>query len=799
MQNVKNTKQYIEILEEVVEDRGTYTSTNPGIWETEPKEDVGLDIYYEASRSYRNQAFDATRNDEHGADDQGNVVYQYLDYYNCFSFANGVESNRIRDDYNALQIVKGVKASTTLAEQFKEERRETGLIFSGIYNSTSGVNNLNQFIQAEAITKDLNPTYGSIQKLFGRSTDLLTFCEDRVLKVLANKDALFNADGNMNVTSNNAVLGQAVPYGGDYGISTNPESFAADEFRCYFADKQRGAVVRLSRDGMTNIAEHGMEDYFSDNLTFAKTILGSFDTVKKTYNITLKDYGQANGGLSSDAVDNTSSFSETSKGWTSFKSFIQESGGVSLNNSYYTFNSGNMWLHHENYGGSAPKNNNFYGVQYDSSVTFMFNENPSSVKSFNTLNYEGTQSKITENDSDNQYYNNNPKDGWYCSSIVTDLQEGKQMEFKDKEGKWFNTIHGLATSLSNLDSREFSVQGIGNASTITGGNPTPTLFDMNTTGSFGTCAIACGSPVNAQGSNGQYRFSMDLGNTAGVAIIKFEVGISNTSLAVPDELVVTFNNVSKNTYSSPYGGWQEGLIGAPKTRNENGCFPWASVDGTGTTQKVLGCSSTNVHTMDIFDYDVSAGSFTNTGNTTTIPLYGANNESRSNLGALGPYGTATKGTQTISSTVNNFKNAYTYISIPTGYSGSTIADFVVNAPVGGTWWGIDIACPTNLTAIGQSSAVLTAGQSHATICSSTPTMNQTYYHIPVHTFKFPGPAIGQPMVNDWIFTDDKGVTPLPAGLYKLQDLQGNQYAATVGITNNRGEAVPGIIGSITPC
>ena len=106
-----------------------------------------------------------------------------------------------------------------------------------------------------------------------------------------------------------------------------------------------------------------------------------------------------------------------------------------------------MWIHHENYGANAPKNNNFYNVQYDSSVTFMLNENPSSVKSFNTLNYEGTQSKITENDTDDEYYNNNSKDGWYCSSIQTDLQEGKQLEFKDKEGKWFNTIHGVATCL----------------------------------------------------------------------------------------------------------------------------------------------------------------------------------------------------------------------------------------------------------------------------------------------------------------------------------------------------------------
>ena len=53
-------------------------------------------------------------------------------------------------------------------EEYKEESRKNGLIYSGIYNSTSGVNNLNQFIQAENITKDLNPTYGGIQKLFQR-------------------------------------------------------------------------------------------------------------------------------------------------------------------------------------------------------------------------------------------------------------------------------------------------------------------------------------------------------------------------------------------------------------------------------------------------------------------------------------------------------------------------------------------------------------------------------------------------------------------------------------------------------
>ena len=85
-----------------------------------------------------------------------------LNWSNCFAFGNGVESNRIRDTFNLPYITNGVKASTTLEGRYKEEHRKYGLIYSGIYNSTSGVNNLNQFIQAEPITKDVNPIYGKI-------------------------------------------------------------------------------------------------------------------------------------------------------------------------------------------------------------------------------------------------------------------------------------------------------------------------------------------------------------------------------------------------------------------------------------------------------------------------------------------------------------------------------------------------------------------------------------------------------------------------------------------------------------
>ena len=211
-----------------------------------------------------------------------------IHWHNCFSFGDGVESNRIRDDFNAMTITNGPRVSTTLNTTYQEEERKNGLIYSGLFNSNSGVNNLNQFIQAEKITKDINPTYGSIQKLYSRKTDLIAFCEDRVVKILANKDALFNADGNAQLVSTSNVLGQTMPFSGDFGISTNPESFAEESFRAYFTDASRGAVLRLSMDGLTPISDSGMHDYFRDNLIPDGEFIGSYDAYKKEYNLTLK-------------------------------------------------------------------------------------------------------------------------------------------------------------------------------------------------------------------------------------------------------------------------------------------------------------------------------------------------------------------------------------------------------------------------------------------------------------------------------------------------------------------------------
>lgn len=383
---------------------------DPAIFETEPlKSKTDLNIYYEASNAFPIA--------EHSNP-------KLLDWYNVISFGNGVESNRIRDDFNGVFIDNGVKASTVLKEPFTEEHKFNGLIWSGLLNSRSGVNKTNEFNMANPITKDLLPSYGSIQKLHAWDDSMVILCEDKTLRVLANKSALYNADGSSNLVSDARVIGDPIEYTGEFGIGLYPESFAAFGFRCYFVDKVRGMVFRLSKDGLTPISKNNMSDFFRDRLASASNVIGTYDSRKKLYNVTI------------DSLD-TVSFSEAVNGWVTRNSFIPEAG-VYLNSVYYTYKNAELWEQNSN----NVDRNNFYGDQYNSFVEFIINEQPSVIKKFKTLGYEGTS-------------------GWVAKTIKTDQVQGTETTFKDKENKYFANLTQEAKSIKNLDQKNFSTQGIG--------------------------------------------------------------------------------------------------------------------------------------------------------------------------------------------------------------------------------------------------------------------------------------------------------------------------------------------------
>lgn len=177
-----------------------------------------------------------------------------------------IEEARIKGGFNNTMISQGVRAYLN-EEEPQQDTRESSLIYSGVYNSRTEVNQTNVFSIGEQITKSLDPHNGSIQKLYASDSNLIIFQENKVSQGLIDKDAIYSAEGGGTVTSTNAVIGQIVPYAGRYGIGTNPESFAFFGNRKYFVDPYRGTVMRLSIDGLTEISEYGMKDYFRDQLT----------------------------------------------------------------------------------------------------------------------------------------------------------------------------------------------------------------------------------------------------------------------------------------------------------------------------------------------------------------------------------------------------------------------------------------------------------------------------------------------------------------------------------------------------
>ena len=176
-----------------------------------------------------------------------------------------IEEARYQGGFNDVATDYGAKAY--LKEDFnKPEIRTNALIHSGLYNSRTGINNTNVFSVGESIMRAVDPQKGTIQRLYAEDTNLVIFQEDKVNRALIDKDQIYTTEGGTQTLPPGTVIGQITPYVGEFGISKNPESFAVYGFRKYFADKDRGSIMRLSRDGLTEISEYGMSNFFRDAL-----------------------------------------------------------------------------------------------------------------------------------------------------------------------------------------------------------------------------------------------------------------------------------------------------------------------------------------------------------------------------------------------------------------------------------------------------------------------------------------------------------------------------------------------------
>tara|TARA_R110000851_G_scaffold18229_8_gene57348 strand:- start:5646 stop:6488 length:843 start_codon:yes stop_codon:yes gene_type:complete len=144
----------------------------------------------------------------------------------------------------------------------------------------------------------------------------------------------------------------------------------------------------------------------------------------------------------------TLTFSPPAKGWPSFFSYTPE-WMQGMNQYFYSFSGGDLYRHNTN-----ETRNEFYGLQYDSTLTSVFNEEPVTNKLFKTLALEG--------------------DHAWGATLVSELQSTGFIEatfFEEKESDWFAYVRNQG--VANIDTaaeaaQEFplrSANGIGNSLT----------------------------------------------------------------------------------------------------------------------------------------------------------------------------------------------------------------------------------------------------------------------------------------------------------------------------------------------
>lgn len=155
--------------------------------------------------------------------------------------------------------------------------------------------------------------------------------------------------------------------------------------------------------------------------------------------------------------DYTLTYDEKVKGWTSFHSYHPDFI-TNMNNEMFSFKDGDLYIHNVDYG----DRNNFYGVPYPTSVTFLANDSPSDVKNFKTLQLESSS-----------------KD--WNATIKTDLDTGhiNSDSFDDREG--FRYAYIRRDEDGTLVPDMLSVQGVGVSQVIDNNTIT---FDINIPGNI---------------------------------------------------------------------------------------------------------------------------------------------------------------------------------------------------------------------------------------------------------------------------------------------------------------------------
>lgn len=273
----------------------------------------------------------------------------------------------------------------------KQTRNNTLLRWSRPRQIDTNINEMNKFYDLNY--DEVSKQYGGIIRMDVDGQKLHIFQYRKCgVKGIYNKYIKNTNDSTQLIVTDTILTQNNIQYYvGDFGIGNQPTGLVKNGYVYYFPDPIKGYLCRLSQDGITPISEiYKQQVWAGNNISnyannypyqyggYAK-ILGTFHYRKNKYMEYICVLQNGNGVNGS-----TISFNEVDNSFSSFYDYNPEQI-ISCNNTLVTFLNGQMWIH------DSQVYNNFYGVQYSSSIKFIVNDGQNIKKDYVSIGYNANQ------------------------------------------------------------------------------------------------------------------------------------------------------------------------------------------------------------------------------------------------------------------------------------------------------------------------------------------------------------------------------------------------------------------------
>jgi hypothetical protein len=363
--------------------------------------------------------------------DQGGGVYSWSLNKEDWSYSSrNVEANTVSDIVGEPMWDRG--RAHIKFEGAATYRRFAQITYSDAWSGESRYLSLSSFNATLGNFYDLDKRYGAARYIseYGNTGELLSLQENKLSITPLNTSILQDASGIQNLALSTKVLNSTRYFVGDYGCGSQPSAVLIQDNDVYFVDDSRRRVIRFAGGQIVPISnlevssqiELAFDEWFNSQETIVgdrkvRKIISGYDPENEVYYVTfykpnLRTYSgfiiagpdiYPNGRITDSS---TFSYSKDDGWWVSKHSFVPQiysnQNDTMFSCSYVRNDSDGQFKNEDMLFFKHVQNPTctYYLESFDFMVEVVINTQPSVVKVFNAVSFEGDDLQVTQGTGD---------------------------------------------------------------------------------------------------------------------------------------------------------------------------------------------------------------------------------------------------------------------------------------------------------------------------------------------------------------------------------------------------------------